>query len=400
MSEYLDCLNEARNRAWEQAKALLDTAGSEGRELSAEESVSYDRIMADIDAKDAQRKQLVDTEAREADIAKAMGALPAKREQAPVEDGFTRFLKGEGRSYDVRGPQGVSFRDLTKGTATAGGNTVEVGFYAQLVAHLIETSAILQAGATVLSTSSGEALQIPKTTAHSSAAIVAEGAAITESDPAFGQVTLNAYKYGNLIQVSRELVEDSSVDLLGYLAMQAGRAVGNAFGAHAITGTGSSQPAGLVTGSTLGVTGGTGVAGVFTADQLIDLHYSVIAPYRASSAAAWLMADSTLGKVRKLKDTAGYYLWSPAATAGDPDMLLGKPIFTDPNVAATGLSAKSVVFGDMSRYFVRTVNGIRFERSDEYAFNSDLVTFRCLWRADGVLVDQTGAVKHFVGGAT
>jgi HK97 family phage major capsid protein len=73
---------------------------------------------------------------------------------------------------------------------------------------------------------------------------------------------------------------------------------------------------------------------------------------------------------------------------------------TDPNIAAVGLSAKSVVFGDLAAYFVRVVNGVRFEQSLDYAFNADLVTFRCIIRADGILVDQTGAVKHFIGGAT
>ncbi len=82
------------------------------------------------------------------------------------------------------------------------------------------------------------------------------------------------------------------------------------------------------------------------------------------------------------------------------DTFLGKPVLVDPGVAATGVNAKSVIFGDMSQYFVRMVNGIRFERSDDYAFNTDLVTFRALLRADGALVDLTGAVKYLVGAAT
>ena len=223
----------------------------------------------------------------------------------------------------------------------------------------------------------------------------------SESDPAFGQASLGAYKYAVLNQVSNELITDTAIDLLGFLARQAGRAVGNAFGAHAITGTGSSQPAGIVTGATLGVTGATtGVSGLFTADELIDLYYSVIAPYRNSPSCAWLMRDATVGRVRKLKDTTNQYLWQPSIQVGAPDALLGKPIYTDPNVAAVATSAKSVLFGDISAYVVRSVNSIRFERSDEYAFNQDLVTFRTIWRADGVLVDQTGAVKYYAGAAT
>jgi HK97 family phage major capsid protein len=212
-------------------------------------------------------------------------------------------------------------------------------------------------------------------------------------------VPLDAYKYAMTVQVSTELVTDTSVDLLGYLAMQSGRAVGNAFGTHAITGTGSSQPNGLATAATLGVTGGAGVAGAFTFDNLIDLFFSVIAPYRNSPSCAWLMRDAALATARKLKDTNGSYLWTPAATVGAPDTILSKPVYTDPNVAAVALSARSVLFGDISQYFVRMVNGIRFERSDDFAFQNDLVTFRCILRADGDLVDTTGAVKYFIGNA-
>jgi len=114
------------------------------------------------------------------------------------------------------------------------------------------------------------------------------------------------------------------VDIEAYLAMQAGRAIGNAFGAHMVTGTGTSQPRGVVVDATLGKTGGAGVVGAFTADDLIDLHYSVIAPYRASASCYWIMKDSTLATARKLKDTTGQYLWQPSLQAGAPDMFLGK----------------------------------------------------------------------------
>jgi hypothetical protein len=120
---------------------------------------------------------------------------------------------------------------------------------------MIETSAVLQAGVTILNTTSGETIQIPKTTAHSTAGIVAEAASIGVSDPSFGQASLGAYKYGVMVQLSRELVDDSTVDLQGYLAMETGRALGNAFGAHLIGGTGTGQPRGILTDATLGVTG-------------------------------------------------------------------------------------------------------------------------------------------------
>lgn len=409
----LDDLNTKRLRAWEAAKEILDRAeqrSADERELTGEEERSYQRANAELDRIDARIKDLVEGEKRAADATAALtalGAVPAPRDGGPSparrNEELRSFLRGETKAVTITANRTVGvdeYRTLSRLTAAAGQNTVPTSFYDRLVAHLIEVSGVLNAGPTVLNTGSGESFQIPKTTGHSTGALTAEAAAISASDPTFGQVTLGAYKYAVLIQVSNELLNDTAVDLEGYLAMQAGRAVGNALGAHLVTGTGTSQPTGVVTGSTLGVTGGTAVSGAFTADNLIDLHYSVTAPYRNSPSCGWLLKDATLASVRKLKDTTNQYLWQPSVQAGAPDMLYGKPVYTDPFMPAVALSAKSVVFGDISQYYVRTVDGVRFEQSREFAFSSDLNTYRCIIRADGNLVDLTGAVKYFQGAAS
>ena len=311
-------LKEKRAAAFEQAKALLEKAASEKRELTAEEDQTYQRINGEIDGlgKRAQQiEQLLADERALNDTITKLG-VPEQRDQrqGAGSDELRKWITGESpaRAFEVRAdkPMGTAeFRTLSKLSAGAGANTVKVSFYEQLMAHLIEVAGLMQAGPTVLQTTSGEQIQVPKTTAHSSAALVAEAGTIGASDPTFGQVPLDAYKYALLIQVSNELLTDTSVDLEGYLAMQAGRALGNALGTHLITGTGSNQPNGLMTAASTGVTGATSVAGAFTADNLIDLFFSVIAPYRNSPSANWLMKDSTLGSVRKLKDTQGQYLW-------------------------------------------------------------------------------------------
>jgi HK97 family phage major capsid protein len=112
----------------------------------------------------------------------------------------------------------------------------------------------------------------------------------------------------------------------------------------------------------------------------------------------WLMRRATVGKVRKVKDSNGQYLWQPALTAGEPDTLLGRPIVQDPNVPAAGTSATSVAFGDFSAYKIRDVGSLRFERSDEFAFQNDLVTYRAIIRTDGDLLDLTGAIGTFKHG--
>lgn len=414
MSEMVKKLRDRRLSVWEGMKALADKATDENRAFDAAEQGQWDAQNDELDKLDTRIKSALETEQRAKDAEVAFTALAGEERKAGDgeedrkggNEELRKFLRGEGgRAFEVKPNGPVNFRDLSKLTAGAGGNVVPTSFYERLVAHLIETSAILQAGATVLSTASGEVIQVPKTTAHSSAAIVTEAGSIGESDPAFGQVSLGAFKYGTLIQVSRELLTDAGVDLEGYLAMQAGRALGNAFGAHAITGDGSSKPRGIVTDATVGVTGtngqsmvtGFGAQGTANqgADVLINLFHSVISPYRMSQACRWIMNDTTAGTTRKIKTTEGQYIWQPSVIAGQPDTILGKPVLTDPNVAVPAASAKTVVFGDISQYFVRLAGGIRFERSDEFAFGNDLVTFRALMRADAALVDLTGAVKVF-----
>lgn len=410
MSEIAKKLNERRLTLVNEMREMVDKAVEEGRDLDGVETGRYQAMNTEIDALDTRMKGVLEQEQRRADAEAAFDRIAGKPvQQSGGESGqdggngdqLRKFFLGEsGRSLTISDSK-LNFRALTKLTGAAGGNTVPTSFYDQLIAHMIETSGVLQAGPTVLNTSSGESLQIPKTTAHSSAAIVSEGSAIGTSEPAFGQITLGAYKYGDLMQVSRELVQDTGVDLEGYLAMQIGRALGNALGAHLITGTGTNQPRGLITDATVGVTGGTGVGGAPTADNMIDLMYSVISPYRASSSCGWLTKDSTLATLRKLKDNTGQYLWQPSLQAGAPDIFLGKSIRTDPFVPGVAVTGKSVAFGDVSQYFVRMVGGgIRFEQSNDYAFNTDLITYRAILRADAALVDLTGAVKVFQGAAT
>lgn len=400
-----------------EAEGLIALAEMEGRSLRASEARAVEAHTREVAALGAlanradarelaarafEARELAERRAAAEPFVAAFSPRPSTLSGDERAD-MASFLRGDGRrSIDLSAPRGFSFaelarRDLTKGAATAGGHTVPTSFYAQLQAHLIQTAALAQA-ATIITTSSGESLQVPKTTAHSTAGIVAEAGAIPESDPAFGQVTLGSFKYAFACQASTELVADSGVDLASYLAQQAGRALGNAAGGHFVTGTGTGQPRGLVTAAATGVTGAAASAGAFTADNLIDLFHSVIPQYRASTSCAWLMSDSAWAAVRKLKDTQNRYLIGDLAAGAEP-MLLGKSVLIDPNVAAPAALAKSVAFGDLGAYMIRMAGPIRIERSDDFAFLSDLITWRFVLRADGNLIDETGAVKLFAGGA-
>jgi HK97 family phage major capsid protein len=405
-------LRDRRLNVWEQAKEIADRAAEENRAFSAEEQGTWDALNEELDTLDTRIKAVLEQEERAKEADAAFNRIHNQKPEPGKDlEGRTNssteirsFLQGDskfGKFYDVTPNGPLNLRVLSSLTTGAGGNIVPTSFYDQLVAHLIEVSGILQANPTVLRTQSGESLQIPKTTAHSTAVTAAQAGTLATSDPTFGQVTLGAYKYGLLLQVSRELVDDNGVDLEGYLAMQAGRALGNLFGAQLVTGNGTGQPNGLLNTATVGVTGTTtGVSGAPRYADLVDLQYSVISPYRASRSCYWLMRDATVGAIRKIVDTTGQPIWQPSMQLGAPDMLLGKPLVTDPFVAAIATGAKSVYFGDFSQFFVRMVGGIRFERSDDFAFGTDLVSYRAILRGDGTLVDLTGAVKVYQGAAT
>jgi HK97 family phage major capsid protein len=210
-------------------------------------------------------------------------------------------------------------------------------------------------------------------------------------------MTLDAFKYGQLLQYSFELAQDTGVDLLGFAARDFGRALGRVTDTAYVLGTGSNQPQGIMTVAGTGVTSaGTGVAGVPTFDELISLVYSINEEYRLN--AQWLFRDATAAAIRKLKDNDGQYLWQPSQQVGTPDRLLGFEVVTDPNVAATGVNANSVAFGDFSTFYIRDVGAVRIERSDDFAFANDLVTWRGVLRTDSDLIDLTGSDKLFRGG--
>jgi HK97 family phage major capsid protein len=162
-------------------------------------------------------------------------------------------------------------------------------------------------------------------------------------------------------------------------------------GAHFITGSGTNQPNGVVTA--IKANSGTAVQGTagLTSDNLIDLQYAVIESYANNG--YWMMRRATEGKVRKIQDSDGQYLWQPSLQVGSPNLLLGRPIVTDPTVAAVGSANMSVIFGDFSAYVIRDVSGVRIERSDDFAFSSDVVSWRAILRTDGDLLDTTGAIK-------
>ena len=417
----LDQLKERRATARTSGDEILTRAASEGREPTPDELAEYQvHVTAEREAADAMEterdRQLAEVRAmatrgrgptltREAaELARQFRSAIFAKNPQPIEVYGTQLADDwpddvpepiQGRAGRVR----VHTRDTLKTTATQAMGT---DVYGSIVQHLVETSSVMRAGATVVTTETGEDLVVPRSTGFVSTNIFGEGVSITESDPTLSTVTLKAFKYANFFEISQELANDSPTNLLDFLARQAALSLGlgtTGSGNHLINGAGTTEPRGLLLDAATGVTGpaGTGTtlgtqgtANMGT-DALWNLVGSVAEPYASSPSAAFLLRNASDIIVRKLKDTTG----QPVNGLTTRGQLLGYPSFIDPFMPAMANTAESIAIGALDRYIVRIVNGIRVERADEFRFQNDQVAFRCILRLDAALID-TAAVRTFV----
>lgn len=405
-----DQLMERRASLITEAQEIAQTGVAENRDLTVEEQTKFDQKIAEA-GKLSQRAQAIkEGEDRAADLEASFrkgGAGSRESRDTPKVSEFETWARNArvGDGYDlapVRGAEaraiahrGVEARDMS---ATGGTGTNSV--YGQLWEYAVATSQILQAGVDILNTSDGNTLPMPRVTAHAATDNTALNPhdPIVESDSTIGTVNLTVAKYGFLTDVPSELVQDTTFDLEGYIARNAGRALGIRISSVAT----AAAIAGFTTAGVTGPTGtstslGTQSTAGQGSDLLVDLFHSVLVDYR--SGAAWLMGDPTAAMVRKLKTSTGDPVWQPALTAGDPDLILGKPVFIGTGVASPAANAKSIFFGDWSALKVRIAGGLRFERSNEYHFGNDQVSFRAIVRTGAVAIDPN-AVKYFAHSAT
>lgn len=417
MTNLLDDLSEKRKKVWEDQKKVLDEAYArpvEQRSLTADEQHKCDQMDGELSTLDAriadlrtgeQRAltgiQAMETTTRQPVDASGMQSGSGKTAEQEAQE-LRSFFSPQNRNgreqpaYDIPLPNAIERRSLLDSTTP-----LPTSFVGQLYRFLVDTSSIRQTNPTVYSTNSGENLVVPRSTSEGTATWVAEAQALTASDPTLSSVTLSAYKVAKLLQISSELLADTGFDIVGYMAEHAGRNLGIAVDTAYVAGTGTTQPTGFLSAATVALTAATGTGsttglptgGVSVgADVLIDLFHSILPQYRAR--ASYVMNDSTVKAVRKLKDTTGQYIWQPALVAGQPDTVLGRPVFADPHMPAIGVSTLPIAFGDFAGYFIRDVTPIRFERSDDFAFGNDLISFRAIYRTDGKLGD-TQAIKTY-----
>ena len=393
---------EARAKDLEAAKAIVDLCATEDRAMTVDERVTFDRTTEEFSRRSTMIEELKRMSAHEAEVrASQEGAedqiRPVGQIVKPSNDVETirSLARGEIRSAEF----GANERRDVLTSST--GSPVPTSFFDQVIMLARAVGPMLNV-ATTINTAGGESLQIPRLATYSVGTVNAQAATLGESDPAFSAfITLGAFKYGFLTQISRELLEDSGVNILDLLAMNCGNALGFVVNNDLTLGTGTTQATGVVTASGSALIGGTGLAatGGFTYENLVSLYYSLDPAARALPGVGFMAKGSSIAAMRTLKDGAGNFVFQPAMSESTPDRVLGVPLYENPAMAAIGASTKSVIAGHFPSYYVRTVGGIRLDRSDDFAFSADLVTFRCTFRVDGNL-PQTSHVKHFVGAAT
>jgi HK97 family phage major capsid protein len=371
MSDFIKSQIDARNNLIAQAREVLDFAEAEKRGLSAEENQKIARIEADIDSADtaiSTARSIADREARASEAAATFA--PTTASVNSDADILRSIATGEIRGHEFA-------REAR--TLVPSANTVGQSFYdqvfaiAQLVGPMLTTSE-------VFNTTSGENLVIPTVTATSTSGSVAAAGTISESNPTFASITLGAEKYGALVQVAQELVADAGFNITSYIAQQLGTSLG--LKVNDVLTTKLSAAAGSVVRGTA-----TNFAASY--EDLIDLVYGIADGARVLPGLGFQMSKTGIAAARKLKDGAGNYIWLDNAVNGQPAQLLGYPVYENPNVAAVGTAAKSVLFGHLPSFKVRVAGGMRVDQSADFAFNTDTVTYRGLMRVDGGLTHAT-----------
>ena len=380
-----DLLDKRANLFESEAKPLIDAAAS--RSLTAEE------LAKDAQVEEAFRRfdrgiemlrgQIAADEQRTA--LGVNGGSPEKRAGAIAEDLRSVLVERSKMGTDLTFTTAEVKRALTNLTASDGaGNTIPATFWGEFIQPLRDSSSVIDAGARVIVTASGESITVPRLKTFGAAESgKAANAALAGTDPTFDQVPWSTTKYDQVILTPRELIEDSAIDIEGLVGSLIGQNVGLKMATDVSTATATSA-----------TTAVTGAAYLPTFDELIDVQHSILRAYRKN--AAWVANDTLVAGIRKIKDTTGQYLWQPSVQADKPDIFMGKPIYTDTFLDAPAAgSKKPLLFGDMSRVWVRLVGSMRIERSDQAAFTNDQIAFKGVLRAGSVLTDLN-AVKAFM----
>ena len=377
-------MREKRAKLWNTMEGFLDTHRNDMGVLSAEDDKTYCNMESELDSLTNEIHRMERREAHEAEMNKATsqaligrpekngsGQEKTGRASDAYQEDFGRHLRGKPLMHNV----------LSTTPDADGGYLVPTDFENQILQELEEEN-IIRGLAKVIKTQHER--KIPVATGHSVAQWTAENAAYQESNPTFGQKQIDAYKLTDLCRVSTELLQDSAFNIEEYIRKEFARAFGIAEEEAFCVGTGTNQPTGIFTanGGTVGVT--TAGSTAITVDEVISLVYALKSPYRRN--AKFLMNDSTVSILRKLKDQNGAYLWQPSVQAGQPDRLLGYEIYTSPYVPAVAAGSLAIAFGDFKNYWIGDRMGRTVQRLNELYATNGQIGYVATERVDGKVI--------------
>lgn len=412
-------IREQRARLANEANAILTAAKDEARGLSAEDQAKFDAIHDQIDALG---KQAVSIERHESVMremeqprpliaggqdVRTVSADESQEIRAREDAAFSAYLRNglEGLDAEQRtiiaarhtrdGLNAVNTRAAQTVTTTGGGYLIPQGFSNQLEESL-KLWGNVEAACDVFETESGNTLPWPTVddTAQSGE-LLAINTAVTEQAVTYGVVNFGAYKFSSkMVTVPVELLQDSAFNVDAHLASVLGTRIGRTHNSYQTTGTGSSQPKGIVTGASSGVTAASATA--VTYDELLDLEHSVDPAYRnAAFGAGWMFNDGTLKKLRQLKDGDGRPLWQAGTTGGAPDTINGYPYWINQDMAAMTTGNKPILFGALKKFKVRKVKAFTLLRLTERYADLHQVAFLAFTRMDSNMLDAgTDPVKY------
>lgn len=417
MADTKDLREKMARIATEARAKLAEVTDKTDEARAAEVEREFDAMMTEHDRLSglAYRMDKADAAIRAAQSVDLSKRPVAERSSAPAVDNgaavdyrsafYSMIANGgvEGLDAEVRQVlRGAELRTQTAGTTTAGGYTVPTELANFIDKAMVATGPMYDSNLfTVINSTGGNTFNIPTVDDTSVSAVAhTEGGSVTDdggSDVTFGQKTLGAYAFDTeWVRWSYELANDSIINIESLLGELLGERLGRIANSKLTTGSGSSDVEGIVTNSGLGKTA-AGAAAV-TADEIIDLIHSVNPAYRSAPNTALMMNDSTLAAVRKLKDGQGNYLWQMGNyQAGIPQNILGYNVVVNQAMDSLAASKKVMLFGDMSKFYVRKVGAPSlFVARERFAPDYGILGYI---RFDGVLTN-TAAIKHLITAAS
>ena len=387
-------LREKRAKAWETAKNFLDSRRGENGLVSAEDNSTYEKMETEVVNLGKEIDRLEKQAAIDLELSKATSAPLLEKPQADERSRKTGRASNEYKNafwQVMRNKAGLEVKNALQIGSDAEGGYLTPDEFEHTLVEALEEEDIFRGLANTIQTSSGDR-KIPVVATKGDASWVDEEGAIPESDDSFKQVTLSAYKLATMIKISEELLNDSAFDLESYVAKEFGRRIGTKEEEALFVGDGTGKPTGILDatgGGQLGKT--TSGAAAISFDEIMDLFYSLKSPYRKN--ATFLMNDSTVKAIRKLKDGAGQYIWQPSMVAGTPDTILNRPVLTSAYMPEISAGTKTVAFGDFKYYWIADRQGRSFKRLNELFAVTGQIGFVATQRLDGKLI-LPEAVKY------